>query len=93
MKMTPFFLNTGRHPVNFSQTKTSLANLSTEDFAKYIKNIHEQTQKNLVRVAEEMKWYHDRHASPMMQYKADNKVFLDGRNIKTSWPSAKMEDK
>ena len=92
-KMTPFFVNTGRHPVNFSQTKTSSANLSAEDFAKHIKDVHEQTRKNLVRAAEEMKRYHDRHASPTTQYETGDKVFLDGRNIKTSRPSAKMEDK
>ena len=40
-----------------------------------------------------MKRYHDRHASPATQYETGDKVFLDGRNIKMSRPSAKMEDK
>ena len=40
-----------------------------------------------------MKRFYDRHAGQEPSFEVGQKVFLDGRNIKTSRPSAKMEDK
>ena len=92
-KMSPFYANMGRHPMDPSHARTSSPNLSAEDFAKHIKETHALAQANLIKAAEDMKRFHDRHAGEEMVYEAGSKVFLDGRNIKTTRPSAKMEDK
>lgn len=92
-KMSPFYVNTGRHPMDPSPTSTSSSNLSAEEFAKHLKEIHSLAQANLVKAADDMKRYHDRHAGEEIIYEAGAKVFLDGRHIKTNRPSAKMEDK
>ena len=40
-----------------------------------------------------MKRYHDRVAGESREYAVGEKVFLEGRNIKTARPTKKMEDK
>ena len=92
-KMSPFFANSGIHPMSPSDARTSSANITAEDFAKHMKNVHAQAQTNLNKAAEDMKRFYDRHASEELQFEPGQKVFLDGRNIKTDRPSAKMEDK
>lgn len=92
-KMSPFFAVTGTHPMSFSDIRTSSANIAAEDFAKHIKDVHKTAESNLKKAADDMKRFYDRHAGQEPEYSAGDKVFLDGRNIKTDRPSAKMADK
>ncbi|KAL5498856.1 hypothetical protein ACEPAH_1374 [Sanghuangporus vaninii] len=92
-KLFPFFVNSGVHPVGFTGIRTSSSNMSAEEFAKHVKGIHELAQANLVKANEDMKRFYDRHAGKSMEYEAGSKVFLDGRNIKTTRPTKKMDDK
>ncbi|KAL5513317.1 hypothetical protein ACEPAH_3716 [Sanghuangporus vaninii] len=92
-KLSPFFVNSGVHPVGFTGVRTSSSNMSAEEFAKHVKGIHELAQANLVKANEDMKCFYDRHAGKSMEYEAGSKVFLDGRNIKTTRPTKKMDDK
>lgn len=92
-KMSPFYANTGRHPQSFEEIQTASANLSAEDFAKHIKDVHRRAKDNLVRAAEDMKRFHDRTAGKSTEYKTGDKVFLDGRNLSTSQPTKKLADK
>ena len=91
--MSPFYANTGRHPIDLSDIRSSSPNLSAEVFAKHIKETHALAKDNLKKAAEDMKRFHDRHAGEEPSYKQGTKVFLDGRNLTTSRPSSKMEDK
>ncbi|KAL5512271.1 hypothetical protein ACEPAG_3556 [Sanghuangporus baumii] len=92
-KLSPFFVNSGVHPVGFTGIRTSSSNMSAEEFAKHVKGIHELAQANLVKANEDMKRFYDRHAGKLMEYETGSKVFLDGRNIKTIRPTKKMDDK
>ncbi|KAL5501130.1 hypothetical protein ACEPAH_9517 [Sanghuangporus vaninii] len=92
-KLSPFFVNSGVHPVGFTGIRTSSSNMSAEEFAKHVKGIHELVQANLVKANEDMKHFYDRHTGKSMEYEAGSKVFLDGRNIKTTRPTKKMDDK
>ncbi|KAL5519677.1 hypothetical protein ACEPAH_1360 [Sanghuangporus vaninii] len=92
-KLSPFFVNSGVHPVGFTGIRTSSSNMSAEEFAKHVKGIHELAQANLVKANEDMKRFYDRHAGKSMEYEVGSKVFLDGRNIKTTRPTKKMDDK
>ena len=79
--------------MSFSGMRTSSANLSAEEFAKHIKDVHVTAQANLTKAAADMKRFYDKHADQEAQFKAGDKVFLDGRNINTDRPTKKMEDK
>ena len=92
-KMSPFYVNSGTHPMSFSGMRTSSANLSAEEFAKHIKDVHVTAQANLTKAAADMKRFYDKHADQETEFKAGDKVFLDGRNINTDRPTKKMEDK
>lgn len=92
-KVSPFFANSKTHPAGFTEVETTLENLSAKEFATHIKTVHETVQKNLQQAAEDMKRFHDRNAGPVVEYKKGEKVYLDGRNIKMTRPTAKMTDK
>ncbi|KAL5476984.1 hypothetical protein ACEPAI_3170 [Sanghuangporus weigelae] len=77
-KLSPFFVNMGVHPMGFTNVGTSSANLSAEEFAKHVKDIHKLAQTNLVKANDDMKRFYDRHAGKVVEYGAGNKVFLDG---------------
>ena len=92
-KMSPFFANTGRHPETLEQVQMTSSNLSAEDFARHIKDVNELAKSNLERAAEDMKRFHDRHTGTSITYNVGDQVFLDGRNMSTSRPTKKMDDK
>ena len=92
-KMSPFFANTGANPTDFSNLLLASSNVSAEEFAKQMKDLHDITKHNLQKVADDMKCFHDRHAGDPPVFNKGDKVFLDGRNLKTSRLTSKMEDK
>ncbi|THH01893.1 hypothetical protein EW145_g6834 [Phellinidium pouzarii] len=92
-KMSLFYANTGVHPIGLTDICTSSANLTAEDFAKHVKDIHALAQANLTKMAADMKWFYDWHAGQQIEFEPGAKVFLDGHHIQTDCPSAKMEDK
>ena len=73
-KMTPFYVNNGRHPVDCSGILTLSSNISAEEFAKDMKEVHELMQANLTKAVEDMKQYHDRNAGKVVEYEARAKV-------------------
>lgn len=91
--MSSFYVNSGSHPVDFSNVQTSLSNLSAEEFARHIKEVYSLAKVNLTQVAEDMKWYYNRAAGESWEYAVGEKVFRKGRNIKMARPTKKMEDK
>ncbi|THG99573.1 hypothetical protein EW145_g7239 [Phellinidium pouzarii] len=92
-KMSPFYANTGVHPMGLTDIHTSSANLTAEYFAKHVKDIHALAQANLTKAAVDMKRFYDWHAGQQIEFEPGAKVFLDGCHIQTDCPSAKMEDK
>ncbi|OCB83965.1 reverse transcriptase-RNase H-integrase [Sanghuangporus baumii] len=92
-KLSPFFVNTGMHPLDFMGVGMALSNLSVEDFAKHVKEVHRLTQSNLVKANEDMKCFYDCHAGKSVSYEAGQKVFLDRWNIKMIRLMKKMDDK
>jgi hypothetical protein len=92
MKYSPFFLEHGRHPRTGVQD-VQVANESAEAFAKRMEEIRQKAKENLEKVAEEMKKHYDERKSPAREYKAGDKVLLEGTNIKTDRPMKKLDDK
>ncbi|OCB83962.1 hypothetical protein A7U60_g8633 [Sanghuangporus baumii] len=77
-KLSPFFINMGQHPSGFTGVGMTSSNLSAEEFAKYVKGIHELAQANLTQANEDMKRFYDCHAGKSVVYEMGQKVFLDG---------------
>ncbi|OCB87021.1 hypothetical protein A7U60_g5913 [Sanghuangporus baumii] len=92
-KLSPFFVNSGQHPSDFTSIRMTSSNLLAEEFAKHVKGVHELAQANLTQANDDMKCFYDRHAGKLITYKTGQKVFLDGRNIKMIRPTKKMDNK
>lgn len=91
--MSPFFANTGRHPTGVTGIRTTSANTGAENFAKHIKDIHKQAKTSLTKAAEDMKRFYDCHAEKLIEFKAEDKVFLDRHHLKTIRPTKKLDNK
>ena len=91
--MTPFFVNTGLNPLDPGKILTTSKNLSTETFAKELKEIQKQAHEQLEKANDVMKKAHDKKATKMVQFQPGDKVMLDGRNIATTRPTKKLDDK
>ena len=60
---------------------------------KHIKDVYELVKKSLDKAANVMKKYYDCYSSLSLQYKSEDKVLLDSRNIKTTRLTKKFNDK
>ena len=60
---------------------------------KHIKDVHKLVKKSLDKAADTIKKYYDCYSGPSLQYKPGDKVLLDSRNIKTTRPTKKFNDK
>ena len=92
-KFSLFYVNYERHSEGFGLISTANSTYSVEQWAKHIKDVHELVKKSLDKAANTMKKYHDCHSSPSLQYKPRDKVLLDSRNIKTTRPTKKFNNK
>ena len=86
-------MNSGRHPVGFRSILTETGTYSVEQWAKHIKEVQELAKKSLDQAAETIKKYYDCHSGPSIQYKLGDMVYLDSRNIKTTRPTKKFDNK
>ncbi|OCB90717.1 hypothetical protein A7U60_g2051 [Sanghuangporus baumii] len=83
----------GQHPSGFMGIGMILSNLLAEEFAKHVKGVHELAQANLTQANEDMKRFYDCHTGKLVAYEVGQKVFLDRRNIKTTQPMKKIDNK
>ena len=60
---------------------------------KHIKDVYELAKKSLDKAANVIKKYYNCYSSPSLQYKPGDKVLLDSRNIKTTRPTKKFNNK
>jgi hypothetical protein len=91
---SPFYVNHGRHPCkgtepDFWESKSP----STSEFVQKMENIHKETKAALELTAEMMKKYYDRKRQPAQEYKAGDKVYLEGLNLTIARPMTKLSDK
>jgi hypothetical protein len=91
--MTPFFANNGLHPL-FEPSSVDIpsvpaAELRVVDFASLI----EELRSNLKVAQERYSKYVNLKRTPIPSLKVGSLVYLDRRNIKTSRPSRKLDDK
>jgi hypothetical protein len=90
---TPFEVDSGQHPRMGIEPHRTTKLEAAEEFVKRIKKIREEAQSALQRAAEDMARFHDVHRGKATSFKVGDKVWLDSRNIKTTRPTKKLDDK
>ncbi|KAG5716191.1 hypothetical protein E4T56_gene10770 [Termitomyces sp. T112] len=91
MQMTPFFLDTGRHPcMGFEPWACPSENNSVNEFVDQMRRAQEEAKAALVKAKEDMAWYYDCRWTPAPVYKPRDHVYLDSSDIKTTRPSLKL---
>ena len=66
---------------------------SAKEFVEQIEKIREETEAALKRSQETMKRNYDKKRMAAREYKAGDKVWLEGTNIRTDRPIGKLDDK
>jgi hypothetical protein len=64
-----------------------------EEFAKTMKEIHQETKVFLKKANKQIKTQYDCHQRPAWEYKIGDMVYLEGTNLKIDWPTKKLSDK
>ncbi|KAG5720033.1 hypothetical protein E4T56_gene5670 [Termitomyces sp. T112] len=89
--MTPFFLDTGRHPcMGFKPWACPSENNSVNEFVNQMRRAQEEAKAALVKAKEDMAQYYDCRQTPAPVYKPGDHVYLDSSDIKTTRPSLKL---
>ena len=92
-KFSLFYVNYGRHSESFESISTTNNTYSVEQWVKHIKDVYELAKKSLDKAANTMKKYYNYYSGPSLQYKSRDKVLLDSKNIKTTKPTKKFNNK
>ena len=92
-KFSLFYVNYRRHPEGFGLISTANSTYSVKQWVKHIKDVHELAKKSLDKAADVIKKYYDYYSGLSLQYKPRDKVLLDSRNIKTTRPTKKFNNK
>jgi hypothetical protein len=82
-KIRPFYANYGYKPRTNWPTETQFKNPGSELYAHYMVEVHRKLESQLEQSGKRMGEYYDRKRKPAPQYKVDDLVMLDGRNIRT----------
>ena len=93
LKTTPFYANYGYHPQIGSLPRVQSAIESVDDFVKHIHEVQKQTSESLVKAAEDMKKFYDRHRNKTPEFEVGQKVLLDNSDLALNRPSRKLSEK
>lgn len=92
-RQTPFMIDMGRHPRMGVEPTRSSAPESVAEYAKRLSEIEEEARAALVQAADDMARFYDAHHGPTPVFAIGQKVWLDSKNITTTRPTKKMDDK
>jgi hypothetical protein len=92
-QQTPFFISYGQHPWTGEDTWREVQNESAAEFADRMRKVRQDAEAALRQAAEKMKDQHDKHARPSIKYAQGDTFYLKSTNLKTNWPSWKLDDK
>ena len=92
-RRTPFELDSGQHPRMGVEPRLSTKTEAVDEFVQRIQKTTEEAQAALRQAAEDMARFHDAHRGKEIVFKVGEKVWLDSRNIKTTRPTKKLDDK
>ena len=92
-RQSPFFLNHGRHPNKGLEPHREVKSQAAQDFVDNLTKARTEAQATLTKAAETMKTFYDKKQVDAQDYKEGDKVWLEGSNITTMWPSKKLGEK
>lgn len=92
-RQTPFMLDTGQHPRLGTEPRRETKVEAVDDFLKRMKGIQEEARSALEKAAEDMTRFYDEHRREAPEYRPGDKVWLDARDLKTTRPSKKLDNK
>ena len=87
IKYTPFFANYGYHP-----TYKSIGHLTPQEYTN-ISQPHDTLREEITLAQLRQKENYERHRKPDLNLKSGDKVWLNARNIRTTRPSKKLDNK
>ena len=90
---SPFFFNYGQHPYKGREPRTKVTNKSATEFKAELEEAGREAMAALKKAAEDMKRYYDKGKQPAKQYKTGDRVYVEGKNITTTRPAKKLDDK
>ena len=90
---SPFFLNYGHHPQKSTKPRREVRTEVADIFEKQMQKIREEVVVALKKAASDIKRYYNEARQDAPEYKAGDKVYLDGSNIATDQLSKKLGDK
>ena len=90
---SPFELLHGFLPQLFPTVNPISQVPSVEERLQNLEAIHKEVQASLDMAAESMKRSHGDHIKEGKEFKVGDKVLLDGKNLKTNRPKAKLSDR
>ena len=90
---TPFMVETGRNPRMGFELVQETRIEEVSDFVDRMKTVQEEATATLVKAAEDMKRFYDAHRQPAPEYQPGDKVWLDVKDVKTTRPTKKLDDK
>ena len=92
-RRTPFELDSGQHPRMGTEPRMTTNVEAAEEFVERIQKATEEAKAALHQAAEDMARFHDARRGKEVVFKVGEKVWLDSRNIKTTRPAKKLDDK
>lgn len=91
--VSPFFANYGYHPRSNWPIEVEGKNPASRIYVHWMESIHTQLRQNLEETRRRMGNYYDRKRSEVPKWKSGDKVWLDGRHIKSKLASKKLGPK
>ena len=92
-RRTPFELDSGQHPRMGVEPRLTSKIEAVDEFTRRIQKATEEARSALRQAAEDMARFHDAHRGRKTVFKVGDKVWLDSRNIKTTRPTKKLDDR
>ena len=93
LKTTLFYVNYGYYPQIGSLPRVHSPIKSVEDFIDHLHQLQKNTEESLLKAAEDMKKFYDRHRNKTPEFNVGDKVLLDNANIALNRPSRKLSER
>ena len=93
LKTTPFYVNYGYHPHIGSLPRIQSTINSVEDFIEHVHEVQKNTEQSLLKVAEDMKKFYDRHRNKTPSFEVGQKVLVNNADLALNHPSRKLAER
>jgi hypothetical protein len=92
-RQTPFMMEYGFHPRTGADPRRDVKVEAAGQFATRMKEIEDEAKAALEKAADDMARFYDVHRKAAPEYQVGDEVWLDGRDLRTTRPTKKLDDK